>query len=162
MFVHLLTSAYVFNRCKNCSWLYGWKFGSFRGADNFAAASALFTERTPARGLSPDILFRCAKSFSCSARILSLPDTARGLSVAFPSSDKRERLGGGSSPAIVDSGKEVLEAFAEGWVLVREVMEVEAVRLSRSLWNLRFVVARAGVEGELDAMLAIENAGWGC
>jgi hypothetical protein len=38
----------------------------------------------------------------------------------------------------------------------REVVDVEAVRLSRSLWNLRFVVASAGWvawgEGEVGPM----------
>jgi hypothetical protein len=53
-------------------------------------------------------------------------------------SERRERFGGGSGVA-----REQDEAFAVRRVLARLGVDFEVVRLSRSLWNLRFVVERA-------------------
>jgi hypothetical protein len=54
----------------------------------------------------------------------------------------RGRLFGGSG--VVGCVKEEVEAFDACRVLAREVVDVLAAMLSRSLWNLRFVVASAG------------------
>jgi hypothetical protein len=43
-------------------------------------------------------------------------------------------------------GSELVEALGDEYMVVGEAAEVLAVRLSRSLWNLRFVVASAGGE----------------
>jgi len=64
----------------------------------------------------------------------------------------RGRLVAGSGlPA---SSSEVVDAFDAGSVLASEAVEVLAVRLSSSLWNLRFVVASAG-GASAEAMMRI-------
>ena len=67
----------------------------------------------------------------------------------------RGRLFGGSGVPGCES--DVVDAFDSWSVLASEVVDVLAVRLSRSLWNLRFVVASAGC-GSVDAILMDQTA----
>ena len=61
----------------------------------------------------------------------------------------RGRLLGCSELPVSESAEsEAVEAFDSCKVLAREVVELLAVRLSRSLWNLRFVVESAGCSAE--------------
>ena len=58
----------------------------------------------------------------------------------MPKSDSRDRLGGGSAEVAVS------EAVDPSWLSRTEtklVWDLLAVRLSRSLWNFRFVVFKA-------------------
>jgi hypothetical protein len=47
--VHFFTSANVFSLCRNCSWLYGWKFGCLRGVDAFGAIDLPTALTVPSR-----------------------------------------------------------------------------------------------------------------
>lgn len=46
--VHFLTSAKVFRRSRNISWLYGWKLGGLRGVDAVCCACVPTTLMVPA------------------------------------------------------------------------------------------------------------------
>jgi hypothetical protein len=68
-----------------------------------------------------------------------LPPAAEG-GLSIPRSDNRDRLGGGSAEVAVS------EAVDPSWLSRTEtklVWDLLAVRLSRSLWNFRFVVFKA-------------------
>jgi NADH:ubiquinone oxidoreductase subunit B-like Fe-S oxidoreductase len=53
-------------------------------------------------------------------------------------------FGGSGLPGSEIAESDAVDAFDSWRVLASEVVELLAVRLSRSLWNLRFVVASAG------------------
>jgi len=92
---------------------------------------------------------------SCSFRTLmrSWPaDMFRSRSMLRP--ELRGRFDGGSGLPV--GSKDAVEAFDSWSVLASDVVELLAARLSRSLWNLRLDVARAGW-GSGDAMMVVHK-----
>lgn len=99
------------------------------------------------------------RSWSFSACILAWPaEICRALSaLLFAASELRGRFASGSGLPV--RGSELADALGEEY-MVGEGPDVLAVRLSSSLWNLRFVVASAGGSAGVAGVAGVVMLGW--